>query len=295
MTSSELLDLAHARNETFSSLLRRVAYERLLHRLERSNHSADLIVRGAFLFCALLEKPHRETARLDLACLTELEPTRIEQVMTAIASVPGEDGWRFQLGRVHVERAPHPRAFFVRVRLDASLEAVRLPIDLVIDHVPKIVPPSREFTFRPILPGPAIRVLAYPAEKLVAEKLHAITTAGLGSQRMKHIYDAYELVSQLAFDAEPVMRSISSTFGQNDTRLMWEEDTYPLVYDSVFLTTRVNQRQWNAFLSRIEAPKPHLSLQSALSRIESFFMPTIHPIIVDQPFKKYWPPGGPWK
>jgi hypothetical protein len=61
-----LLNASRARREDFQVTLTLYALERLLYRLSKSAHRDQFIIKGAMLFSAWNEVPHRPTR--DLAC-----------------------------------------------------------------------------------------------------------------------------------------------------------------------------------------------------------------------------------
>ena len=63
---ARLRNAARAMNTDYQPILRRYAIERLLHRLSRSAHSDQYILKGAMLFTAWLKDPFRPTQDLDL-------------------------------------------------------------------------------------------------------------------------------------------------------------------------------------------------------------------------------------
>ena len=61
-----LLNKARERNEDPNLILIRYALERFLYRLGRSIHKGRFILKGAMLFAAWTDQPHRPTRDLDL-------------------------------------------------------------------------------------------------------------------------------------------------------------------------------------------------------------------------------------
>lgn len=63
---ARLLRLAQERNEDFNAVLVRYGLERVLVRLQRSQHAGRFVLKGATLFSLWATVPHRTTRDLDL-------------------------------------------------------------------------------------------------------------------------------------------------------------------------------------------------------------------------------------
>jgi len=116
-----------------------------------------------------------------------------------------------------------------------------------------VTPRARETTLPTILEGfRAPRVKVYPAETIVAEKLHAMVKLGIANSRMKDFFDLYVLASRREFDLELLAKGVSRTFQRRATII--PEETFALSED--FYTDRQKQTQWRAFLRKTSAGAP---------------------------------------
>jgi predicted nucleotidyltransferase component of viral defense system len=82
---ARLRNAARAMNSDYQLILRRYAIERLLHRLSRSAHSDQYILKGAMLFTAWLKDPFRPTQDLDLLGVGEPDIERVTADIRDIA------------------------------------------------------------------------------------------------------------------------------------------------------------------------------------------------------------------
>lgn len=91
-----LLDLSRQQKEEFQGLLTRYTLERLLYRLGQSQYCDRFILKGAMLFSAWSDEPHRATRDLDLLGYGENSIPHLEQVFRDICRQKVEaDGLEF--------------------------------------------------------------------------------------------------------------------------------------------------------------------------------------------------------
>jgi len=77
----------------------------------------------------------------------------------------------------------------VRVTTNATISGARFPIQVDIGFGDAITPGTQEIHFPTLLNQPAPRVLSYPPETVIAEKLEAIISLGDINGRLKDFYD----------------------------------------------------------------------------------------------------------
>jgi len=88
---------------------------------------------------------------------------------------------------------------------------------------------------------------------VVAEKLEAIVTFGMGNSRMKDYFDLRALAKEGAVGPGTLAQAIAATFARRGTPLPTE---LPLGLSDEFAGDRTKLAQWGAFLrrNRLEAP-----------------------------------------
>lgn len=135
------------------------------------------------------------------------------------------------------------------------------------------------------------RVLVYPREAVVAEKLEAMISLGVTNSRMKDFYDVHWLARAMPFEGATLAAAIRATFLRRGTEFA-EGD--PLVLTPGFLAAPERATQWRAFLrrSRLEAPGGVAELTELL---REFLLPVLRAATVDGRFETEWPAGGPWR
>lgn len=266
-----LLDEARRRGESFDYIASLYARERFLDRLTRSPHRGRLTLKGATVF-ALWSDAHRPTRDLDFLGSGTFDIEKAAAVIREIIDVPAEDGLSFDRASVVAEPIREADEYHgVRVHLSATLDSarIRMQIDIAVGDV--VTPPAREATLQTILDDfSAPRVKVYPAETIVAEKLHAMVKLGIANGRMKDFFDVWVLASMRDFDGELLAKAVSRTFRRRKTAI--PEDAFALSED--FYDDRQKQTQWRAFLRKTSVRAPEdFHLVGALLR--AFLVPVM--------------------
>jgi hypothetical protein len=100
---SRLRNLSLERDEPFMQVLTRYGLERLLYRLSQSRWHDRFILKGAALFAAWADRPHRTTRDVDLLGIGHPDPRELKTIFDTLCSVSVEpDGIRFLADTVQV-------------------------------------------------------------------------------------------------------------------------------------------------------------------------------------------------
>lgn len=204
-----LRELGRQRGVEVQLLLSEFAIERFLYRLGTSRHADGFVVKGATLFKLWGAGDQRATWDLDL------------------------------LGR---------GAQTVRVRLVARLAGAEIPVQVDVGFGDAVEPPPRIEPYPTLLDHPEPRVLVYPREAVVAEKVEAIVSLGVTSSRMKDFYDVHRLAASFEFKGPSLVRAVRATFERRRTPLPADE---PVALTRKFLGAP--QRSWP--IGRVEADR----------------------------------------
>ena len=280
-----LHQLAARRHEDFALVLTRYALERLLYRLSLSEHRDRLILKGAMLFHAWTESPHRPTRDLDLLGFGEPSQDRCREMLRDICMIPDAgDGLTFVLDSLKAEAIKEDDIYHgVRIRLTVNLAQARIPVQIDIGFGDFISPAPQEIDYPALLEMPAPRIRAYSMESVIAEKTEAMVSLGLLNSRMKDFYDVWFLARTFMFEAGMLRTAMVGTFARRQTT--WSAESisglfFELANDSA------KRIQWRAFVtrSRLQAPE---DLQTILDDIQVF-------ALIPNANSMRWPPGGPW-
>ena len=202
-----------------------------------------------------------------------------------------DDGLTFLPDTIRVERIRDEEAYEgVRVRVEARLGNVRIPLQIDVGLGDTIVPASEELEYPTLLKFPAPKLHAYSKESVVAEKFEAMVKLGVANSRMKDFYDLWVLAQRFEFDSGTLAAAIQSTFKTRRTAL---PRSSPLALRTEFYELPTKQTQWRAFLRKSKL-KADSSLKEIIEVIREFLMPVVDGVLKGNEENQVWQPGGPW-
>jgi hypothetical protein len=139
------------------------------------------------LFPLLGGSIYRATGDLDFTGYGDSESTDVLVIMREVCAVPvSEDGVVFEATSLTAEAIRGDAEYGgLRLKFRATLGVARIPMQIDIGFRNTIEPPATEALYPTLLDMPAPRIRAYPAESVVAEKLHAMVVLGERNSRYK--------------------------------------------------------------------------------------------------------------
>jgi nucleotidyltransferase AbiEii toxin of type IV toxin-antitoxin system len=169
----KLLDLARERKQDFGLVLTKYALERILFRIGNSQYRDVFVLKGALLFEVWTHQQYRPTRDADFLARGDNSPERFVQIFREIAAAELEDdGLRFDPRSVKAERIKEDADYEgVRVTFTALLDKARIPVQIDVGFGDAITPGPVDTQYPTLLNLPAPRLLAYPRETVVSEKL----------------------------------------------------------------------------------------------------------------------------
>jgi predicted nucleotidyltransferase component of viral defense system len=208
-----LRNIARERNVDFGLILVKYGLERILYRLSRSAHREAFILKGALLFELWTDQRYRPTRDADFLASGDNSPERFAQIFRELCAMQTEpDGLRFDGESVIAERISENADYEgVRVTFAAYLDRAKIPIQIDIGFGDTITPAPSETDYPTLLEFPGPRLLTYPKETVVAEKLEALVKLGIANTRMKDFYDLQKLSRTFAFEGKTLAKAIQNT------------------------------------------------------------------------------------
>lgn len=248
---SRLLNRSRETGEDYNLLLIRFGVERLLYRLCRSEYGDDFVLKGAMLFAAWTGNVHRPTRDLDLLGFGESSPERLVVLFRGLCDLQVEDdGLRFDPATVSCETIRDEQAYGgVRVKVRASLGNARINLQVDVGFGDVVMPEPKLMPFPSLLGLPAPVVRAYSPESVVAEKLEAMVSLGIGNSRMKDFYDVWFLLREIELDERVLSRAIQATFERRRTAL---PGASPVAFSDELMADPMKNSQWKGFLARAD-------------------------------------------
>lgn len=286
---ARLLNASNQSGEDFQAVLTRYAIERFLYRLGESSQKESFILKGAMLFVAWDGNLHRPTKDLDLLGFGAPTPGDVAMRIHEIATVPADDGIEFDSTSIVTEVIKEDAEYEgVRVKLLANLEHARIRLQVDIGFGDAIVPPPQPNSFPTILMGiPAPRLRMYPAETVIAEKVHAMVVLDIRNSRMKDFYDVWYLSKTKRFELRALRDAFTATFERRRTDL---PTARPFALTESFLRDRTKAEQWEAFLRRL-----NLAGEPGLAEVGAMIATFLAPVLRKETPAALWPAGGPWQ
>lgn len=167
---AKLTNRAKETGENLQNIFIRFANERLLYRLNQTEHSGKFLLKGAALFAFWFDKPHRPTRDMDLLGSGKNDIPTLENIIRQMCEVKEEDGLNFLPETVKGGLIREEEEYQgVRITLTAMLERARIPVQIDIGFGDVVTPRAEETELKTLLdfPPPCIRI--YPKETVVAE------------------------------------------------------------------------------------------------------------------------------
>jgi hypothetical protein len=152
-------------------------------------------------------------------CSRSLGTHEVGEVVEAIldiCSVECDDGLKFDLAGIEGSRIAEDAEYEgVRVKVPASLDGARIPMQIDVGFGDAVEPAPQLLTFPVLLPLDAPIVSAYPPEVVISEKFHAIVADRVAARRAAC---TDERVPQRRIEEDPVgSASQSCGFGGRTT------------------------------------------------------------------------------
>ena len=143
-----------------------------------------------------------------------------------------------------------------------------------------------------LLAMPAPRVLAYPMNAVVAEKLEAIVNLGMVNSRMKDFHDLHSLATTFEFDGKTLTEAVRATFKRRGTEL--PAGGVPFAFTPEFYEDENKIKQWNAFCNKNKSYVQQAEFRDVVGRLASFLVPVIKSVEQERALDGAWTPAHAW-
>lgn len=174
-------------------LMRRYMMERFLERVAVSQYHDRFILKGGMLVSSMIGLESRTT--LDIDTTIKGFPLTVNDavgVVSEIMNIPFEDHVTFQIRKA--ENIMDEMEYSgVRLHLESTFDGVITALKIDISTGDAITPREIAYSYPLMFEGRSIRLMAYPLETLLAEKLETILSRGTLNTRMRDYYDLYML------------------------------------------------------------------------------------------------------
>ena len=195
---TRLLTVSKESGIPYMTILVRYLQERLLYRVSQSEFKENFYLKGGALLYAFHQEKARPTKDIDfLGTHISNDRDYIKAVFAKIAEVPcDEDGVKFVADSIEVIDITQEKKYHgARLTMTAHLDTVRQQISMDIGFGDVVTPGPQDLTYPLLLENiPAVSLLAYSLETVVAEKFEAMISLSVNNSRMKDFYDLYRIL-----------------------------------------------------------------------------------------------------
>ena len=283
---TRLLNLSRERGEPLDRLMEQYATGRFLYRLAESEYRDRFILKGAQLFRVWSAEHHRPTRDLDLLGFGDSSEVTIKSVFTELVQIPIDPPDGLLWGNIETGAIRDDLTYGgVRAVLTVHLAGARISLQIDVGFGDAITPEAIMTDWRELLDFPVARLLAYPPETVIAEKLEAAVTLGLQNSRMKDFFDLHWLREHQSFDGGLLLAAVEATFARRGTVI---PSTPPTALSEVFSRDDGKTLQWNAFRKKGQLDAPELP--EVIAKLSEFLLPIFSGEVRGQ----IWYPHSGW-
>jgi hypothetical protein len=289
--------LARLRNHSkssgapFQQVLQQYAIERFLYRVSKSKHAQSVILKGALLLKTIGIPSARPTMDIDMLRKGRADQESLVALVKDCATLEVEaDGLTFLSDSVVSELITKDSEYKgTRVLMDARMDNVRLKIQIDFGVGDVMVPGPRMIEYPVVLAGDTIKLLAYPVESSIAEKLQAMVALGDANSRMKDFYDVWICSRHLDFNVSTLLQAIEATFKNRETAV--PDGEFEALTTGFIAGHRV---QWNAFVKKIGESELTDRFDKVVGDLKNFALPLLHSLARNEKLTQQWKAGKGW-
>ncbi|MEJ1966779.1 MAG: nucleotidyl transferase AbiEii/AbiGii toxin family protein [Gammaproteobacteria bacterium] len=289
--------LARLRNSSkssgspFQQVLQQYAIERLLYRISKSKHAKSVILKGALLLKTIGIPSARPTLDIDMLRQGKADSATLVALIKDCAALEVDaDGLIFLADSVVAEQITKDSEYQgTRILMDARMENVRLRVQVDFGVGDVMVPGPRMIEYPVFLDGDTIKLLAYPVESAIAEKLQAMVALGSANSRMKDFYDVWICSNHLDFGTDTLRKAIDATFRNRETPVPAEDFE---AFTAGFVEK--HRIQWNAFVRKIGEDDLVDAFGKVVEDLKNFVVPVFRSTSRDEKLARHWKAGGGW-
>ncbi|HUB37678.1 MAG TPA: nucleotidyl transferase AbiEii/AbiGii toxin family protein [Streptosporangiaceae bacterium] len=214
----DLQNRARAERRGTQELLTLYVVERWLARLSASSHAHKFVIKGGMLLAAY--DARRPTADLDaLARSVANDQNAIVSVVSEIARLPLDDGVHYETTTA-TSRIIRDQAIYsgVRIAMDSAIATATVKFRLDVNFGDPVTPAPGLVTLQSLRPGmEPVRVLGYPVETVLAEKIATAIALGPANTRVRDYADIYTLTGIHAVDHRTARQALLATAAHRGT------------------------------------------------------------------------------
>jgi hypothetical protein len=293
--TARLLKRAKQSGDVYQTLLTSFCFERFLYRLGVSDARERFVLKGAMLLRLWSDQPYRATRDLDLLRKGDGSFDAVRSDIRAICTAEVEpDAVVFDSDSIRIEAIRAEDEYSgTRATLLAHCGTARLTLQVDLGLGDSVWPAPRTCVYPTLLDFPSPRVLAYPREAVVAEKLEAMVVLGDRNSRIKDFFDLHHLASHFDFDRVTLAEAVRRTFERRRTPIPQAE---PIALTPAYWKNPSRPAQVRAFVRRAGLTTAIEPASGEIVRmLGAFLLPILDDLRRGARSEGTWLPGGPWR
>ncbi len=290
---ARLLHIAKRDQVDFNLVLNNYVLERFLYRLSRSQWSDRFLLKGALLFRLWYKTPFRPTRDIDLEGKTKNDLNEIIEIFKKICDTKvAEDGIVFLPETVKGEENREEEDYNgIKIVFRARIDRTDIPVQVDIGFGDAVEHSSQKVGYPVLLDFPIPQMLVYPLYSMISEKFQIMVKMGITNSRMKDYYDLWVISQHSDIDGKLLSQAIEATFKKRGTLIPTD---IPLSLDEQFAGDHLKQKQWTAFLKRIDVPEMTPPLKDIIVILRRLLMPLVAALLNEKPYLKTWKASKGW-
>lgn len=217
-------------------------FECLLKKISLSKYSKNFVLKGGLLISSIVGLSTRTTMDMDTTIIhMPMDESQLRIALNEIFAVPSKDNVIFELVSLEPIRKDDVYGGFC-AHLNAIYESINTLLSIDITTGDSIYPAITESFVKNNLNDEFIRILSYPIETVLAEKMETIITRGVFNSRPRDFYDVHILTNKVKFDKAAFQQALLKTAEHRGTRSIIENEVPQRL--SVIENSDDVKRQW---------------------------------------------------
>jgi predicted nucleotidyltransferase component of viral defense system len=290
---AKLRNLAKERRVDVPVMLKRYAQERLLYRLSVSPVASEFCVKGGLLLTAYNQgNLLRPTEDIDFNGFRKgatIETLR-KALEIVIATPVEDDGVLFNLDTMNIKKEHTGIINGGRIIIAARIHTANIEVRVDVGFGNAVTPGAKELEMPTLLDtiAPRPRVLAYPMETVISEKLHAMVMFGQANNRLKDYFDIWTLIRMHGFHSDDLVRAVINTFDAQERPI--PDMPFAALTEEY---ARDKQVAWSIFLDKIDEREDIVFLD-VVSDLSDFAWPIMTAAQSGANLSSIWTPERGW-
>lgn len=220
--------------------------ERLLERMSVSEYGDCIIVKGGMLIGSLLGLDKRTSMDLDTTVRGfELTHEKALEVFGGICDINIDDDIIFEVTGCEDIRDTDDYPG-LRIHLLAHYDPMATPLKIDATTGDRITPSAITYDYPLLFDDRSIRIMSYPIETVIAEKLETVLSRGVANTRPRDFYDIHMLwtIRREQIDLPTLQKALAATAEKRDSLAAIQD--FEGVMESI-RTDEAMEARWNTY------------------------------------------------